>query len=128
MTFRLEDFRAPMVSAESGLWSEPPPPPTRCPYPRFIKGPLPLHWTMRAGALEGKALLVGLLLWYESGLQRGARRFPFNISRAARKHGVARSSLSRGLTALERAGLVQVDRAAGRKSLVHILDVEEDRP
>jgi hypothetical protein len=86
---------------------------------RFLKGPIPWDWIIRASELPGKALLLGLCLWRLKGATRSdtvalsnTELEPFGIDRAAK---------SRGLSALERAGLIKVDRKPGRWSNITLL-------
>jgi DNA-binding transcriptional ArsR family regulator len=85
---------------------------------RFLKGPVPWEWIVRASELPGKALIVGLSLWRLSGaigkatVTLGNNELePFGIDRAAK---------SRALTALEGAGLIMVERRRGRLPIVTI--------
>src|SRR5579859_7437185 len=73
---------------------------------RFLRGPVPWGWLVRAARLPGKSLVVGLCLWRLSGAKRNetvmlanAELKPFGIDRAAK---------SRALAALEKAGLITV--------------------
>lgn len=79
---------------------------------QFIQGPLPMPWLERAARLPGKALAVGLLLWFLKGML-GDEPIPVSASLIER-FGVGRKAAGRALTALERAGLIRADRAAGR--------------
>ena len=86
---------------------------------RFLKGPIPWDWIIRASRLPGQALTLGLCLWRLKGVTRkeavalsNSELEPFGIDRAAK---------SRGLCALEKAGLIKVDRKAGRWSNITIL-------
>ncbi|HTB77318.1 MAG TPA: hypothetical protein VK762_28935 [Polyangiaceae bacterium] len=83
---------------------------------RFLRGPIPWTWLLRAMSLPGRALHVGLHVWQLAGM-RGSAVVALSLSRL----GVERTSASRGLAALERAGLVQVARGRGRKPIVTIL-------
>jgi hypothetical protein len=93
-------------------------PPHHRPGETFLKGPVPMVWLAAAMALPGRALHVGIGLWFEAGLCNSAAvkvnlsRFPFD-----------RSAASRGLAALERAGLVRVARVKGRTPRVTIVAV-----
>jgi hypothetical protein len=77
----------------------------------FIRGPLDLEWVRKAGALPGRALLVGLHLHYLAGLARSLT-VRINLSAMA-SNVVHRATLSRALKNLERAGLVTVRRRSG---------------
>ena len=86
---------------------------------RFLKGPIPWNWIIGASQLPGKALVIGLCLWRLKGATRqdtiklsNNELLPFGIDRAAK---------SRGLAALEKAGLIKVDRTPGRWCNVTLL-------
>jgi hypothetical protein len=86
---------------------------------KFLKGPIPWSWLERAMSLPGKALHVGIQVWHQMGLTRSSE---VSISMSGmNRMGVSRFAASRGLAALEKAGLVSVDRHAGRKPVVSIL-------
>jgi len=85
---------------------------------RFLRGPVPLAWLTRAGWCPGKALHVGIVLWYRAGLTR-QREIPLGRPDLER-FGVSRFAASRALVALEGAGLVTVQRLPGRKRVVTI--------
>ncbi len=89
----------------------------------FILGPLPMSWFAKAAHLPGKALQVGLLLWFRKGCERS------NVVRLTRGHAdlfaLDRHAVYRGLGALERAGLVNVDRRRGRCPVVTVETVNE---
>ena len=87
--------------------------------PLFIKGPIPIPWVEMAAQLPGKALALGIGLWWLHGMARDAevkltKRLlqTFNLSRDAATDGLAR---------LEKSGLVQVKRAPGKRPLVLII-------
>ncbi len=89
----------------------------------FVRGPLPMTWLSQAAQLPGKALHVGLLLWFRVGCERS------NVVRLTRRHGdlfvLDRHAAYRGLGALERAGLVSVERCRGRCPVVTVRAFEE---
>ena len=82
----------------------------------FLKGPIPWPWLGKAMQLPGKALAVALHVWWRSGIERSSC-IMINLSRLS----VDRSAASRGLAALEAAGLVTVIRAPGRRPRVTIV-------
>lgn len=97
-------------------------PPRHRPGERFLKGPIPLGWLIRAAGLPGKALQVALAIWYRAGVERTGSitltttlTQTFNVDRYAKR---------RALAALEKAKLVTVQRTDGRNPQVTILDVE----
>ena len=86
----------------------------------FLKGPIPWRWLVLAGQLPGRALAVGVLLWHLVGIQnRGTVRL---LPSKTRSLGLSPRAARRGLTALEGAGLVAVDRHRGRSPDVTVLD------
>src|SRR5262249_23168429 len=85
----------------------------------FLKGPVPMMWLRAAAALSGKALHVGVEIWFQIGLKRSSE-VALSLSRF-KKSGISRSAASRGLAKLERAGLVSVIRLPGRKPVVTVL-------
>ncbi len=85
----------------------------------FVKGPIPGDWLEQAAAQPGKALHVALALWYLAGLQKSDQ---VTLTRKPlRLFSVLPDSGRRGLAALEKAGLVQVNRRNGRCPRVTIL-------
>ncbi len=88
----------------------------------FLKGPIPLDWIIKANALAGQALAVGLAIWFIRGLKRkGAIRLnPATLLR----FDLPRTTTYRALRALEAAKLVTVDRHRGRSPVITILDVD----
>jgi hypothetical protein len=94
----------------------------------FLRGPIPLAWLGRVCRLRGqKVLAVALAVWFVSGL-RGRREGLKVTTRVVQRFGVNdRSAKKRALDALERAGLIRVDRQQGKNPLVTILaDAEFD--
>jgi hypothetical protein len=87
---------------------------------RFLKGPIAWPWLLRAMALPGKALAVGLMLWLQSGITC-RRTVLFCLTRAA-ADGIPIATARRAVQSLERAGLVAVRRKPGRGLEVTILE------
>jgi hypothetical protein len=85
----------------------------------FLKGPVPMHWLSVAAKLPGKALAVGLWLWFSSGLTRSPT-IKFSVSHLE-DWGVPPSTARRALKSLEGAGLVRVERLPGCKARVTII-------
>ncbi len=78
----------------------------------YFKGAMPLAWFTTASPLPGKALAVGVALWFRAGLTKSAT---VKMSGKLLRHfDIKRDAGRRGLFALERAGLVSVDRGPGR--------------
>ena len=86
----------------------------------FVRGPIPVAWIGKAAELPGRALAVGLAVWFIVGARRHSNAVcPSLLAR----FGVSQRTAYRGLAALERAGLVEVDRHRGRCPRVTIQDV-----
>ena len=99
------------------------PPPRHRPGQRFLKGPIPLSWLTAAADQPGKALHVGVVLWFLAGLD--SRREVRLSGSVARRFGLNRHAVYRGLAALESVRLVSVVRHAGRNPLVTLLDAAD---
>lgn len=82
----------------------------------FLKGPIPLPWLVVAGGLPGKALLVAVGIWYLAGL--GKRMTVKTTGRLWRELRLTRQAGYRGIKALEKAGLIAVERLPGRATVV----------
>jgi DNA-binding transcriptional regulator YhcF (GntR family) len=81
--------------------------------------------------LEGRALHVGVEIWFRAGLRcRGD--VALSLSKVASTGGFDRATAARGLAALERVGLVRVERGVGRAPRVTLLETdpagEEEAP
>ena len=79
---------------------------------KFVRGPLPLGWVRAAARLPGKALAVGMELWFLSGCARD-RTVSVTLARL-RRAGMSEDTARRAVRHLEAAGLVSVERGAGR--------------
>ncbi len=90
----------------------------------FIKGPIPWRWVLKAMALPGKALHVALLLWQRRGMAKG--RAVHLCLTTTPQSGIPTRTAQRAMAALEKAGLVQVERRPGSGLNVTILNVEDD--
>jgi len=92
---------------------------------RFIKGPLPLDWVLRAANLPGSyPMKVAISLWYQAGLHR--TNTVKVASRATDDWGVNCKARYRALGALEEVGLISVQREKGKSPVVTILDIGKD--
>src|SRR6478672_5278248 len=83
---------------------------------KFIAGPIDVPWVVQASRLGVKALLVGLALWHLKKLRQADT---FTVSNLMlQEWGVEPDAKSRALRALERAGLIRVERCGKRSPLV----------
>jgi hypothetical protein len=92
---------------------------------KFLRGPIPLSWLGQACRLTGeKALATALAIWFLVGLRQ--RKHDLSLSTACLElFGVLnRSAKYRAITALEKAGLIRVERKRGKNPLVTILDAQ----
>ena len=94
-------------------------PSRRRPQGRFLKGPIPLVWRQAAAQLPGKALHVGIALWFLVGVQ-GSLTVPLTPS-LLRQFGINRHAGYRAVHALEGAALVRVRRHRGRGPVVTVV-------
>ncbi len=101
-------------------------PPRHRPGEEFLAGPVPLAWLRVAAIWPGRALAVGIALWFKAGVSKRAK--VKLTSRVREKVGLSRHSTHRGLAALEQAGLVDVDRQVGRSPVVTIRGRRRDEP
>ena len=116
--------------SEANRWDGKVPP---CPKPgrnrrggEFLKGPVPLRWLGLAASLPGKALAVGVALWFEAGRKRS---HTVKLTQAILKRlHVSRHAAYSRLRAMESAGLILVERQPRKAAIVTILDLEETKP
>ena len=90
---------------------------------KFIMGPIPLVWLIKAAQLPGKVLHVALILWYLTELENSKE--VHMSSKTVNDFGVNRQVGYRALKALENAGLISVRRYKGRSPRVTILEGQE---
>ena len=94
--------------------------PRHKPGEKFLKGPIPLVWLEAAAKLPGKALHVGIEIWFWAGI-KGPEGIKLSTASLI-KFGVERHSAYRAVNALENAGLISVIRHKGRKPIVSLID------
>lgn len=85
---------------------------------RFMSGPE--TWLITAHSISPSAGWVGLILWQQWRLNRGKQ--PLKLTgRTLRKFGVSKISARRALKALEKAGLITMQRFKHRSPLITIV-------
>jgi DNA-binding MarR family transcriptional regulator len=85
---------------------------------RFLRGPIALPEIAAASRLAGKALAVLLAIHHQSNLTgKPSVTLP---ARLLADLGISRGAKSRGLQALEKAGLVTVARSRGRAAKIQL--------
>jgi DNA-binding transcriptional ArsR family regulator len=89
---------------------------------KFLKGPIPLKWLAAASKLPGKALQIGIVLWYLKGLKKNHVVKLTSVVLA--EFGVKKDAKRRGLKVLEEAGLVSIQRRKNKNPIVTILNTE----
>lgn len=85
----------------------------------FLKGPIPLDWISAAAGLPGKALPLGIALWWLEGMSKGGGIKMTKIALA--KLNVSRDAYYDGLKRLEAANLISVTREPGKKPHVFLV-------
>jgi hypothetical protein len=89
----------------------------------FLRGPVPLLWLQHAARLPGKALQVGIALWFRRGIEGNVS---IKLSNALlRVFGVDRHAKGRALRQLESHGLIAVSRKPGSSPAVTILQASQ---
>ena len=87
----------------------------------FLKGPIPMAWLNEAAKLPGKAINLGIAIWWLHGM---AKTKPFKLTgKALDQLGVSRDAASSALKRLEAQGLIRVHRSPGQRPAVEILPV-----
>lgn len=86
---------------------------------KFLKGPIPLDWLTSAAQLPGKAINVGIALWWLDGMSKTGilkltrqSQLALNISKDAERDGLRR---------LQRAGLIELTTRPGQRHNVRIV-------
>jgi hypothetical protein len=95
-------------------------PPRHRPGEKFLKGPIPWPWLIRASRLPGKTLLVALLIWHKAGWRKS--RTIRVCLKAAVDLEISRRTVQRAIHALEAAKLVTTHSAPGQCLRVTILE------
>ncbi len=84
----------------------------------FLKGPLPLEWINQACQSQGRAIDVGLAIWFLTYMKR---KQPITLNQRTLDHfALNRHAGYRGLKGLEENGLVEVKRAPGKSARVFL--------
>ena len=89
----------------------------------FLRGPIPMAWLDKAAGLPDKTLNVALALMWLHGMNRGE---PFKLTQKALRYlHVSRDACYDGINRLEHGGLISVERQAGQRHTITILDLKE---
>ena len=94
----------------------------------FLKGPVPVRWLAAASAAGGSGLAAGICLWFKAGCTR--LRDPIKVTRSVRESlRLSGDRMHRGLDALAKAGLIEVEKSGrGRCPVVRLLALEKPEP
>ena len=85
----------------------------------FVKGPIPLDWLTEVTLLPGKCLNVAMAIQWLSGMSDG---MPVKLTkRAETSFNVSRDTSRECLKRLESAGLIQLTRSPGKRTLIQIV-------
>jgi hypothetical protein len=123
-SFDVDRFR--LTVQEVDLPNDPPVSHPRKKRARFLRGPVPWEWICKAMTLGRGPLALGMVLWHLRGLKRSDS---FRLPPSATQCVGDRITVYRSLRALERAGLVHVERHQGRGPTVSLIDrTEADLP
>ena len=88
----------------------------------FLKGPIPMSWIKTAAELPGKALQLGIAIWW---LRPMAKTENFKLTQKALDYvGISRDASYDALARLEASGLIRVQRLPGQRPLVGVLNTE----
>ena len=90
---------------------------------KFLKGPIPWEWLAEAANQPGRAIHVGIALWHLSFIK--SDRTVALSGKLLNELGVDRSAGYRALIALEKTGLVSVQRHIGKNPVVTILEFKK---
>lgn len=93
---------------------------------KFLKGPVPLIWLIAAGELPGKTMVVGVGLWFLSGLTGSKTVKP--TGKLWKSLSISRQAAYRAIAALEKRGLVEVIRQPGCAPVVTLRSLSETEP
>lgn len=94
----------------------------------YLGGNPPMHWLKGARLAGASALSVGLYLLHLRGMGKNSPELVVTRKGALKVLGINRSSLTTGLTRLERVGLITTARGRGKSIRVTLLGLEEEAP
>jgi hypothetical protein len=94
---------------------------------RFVQGPIPYNWMAKASNIGGKGATVSiaLLIWFRSGIEQQSNKVRLT-RKDLQEFGINRNALYRGLSNLEKAGLISLARKKGARPFITILGVSSE--
>jgi hypothetical protein len=90
---------------------------------RFLRGPIPLEWLMKAGQQSGQALHVAIAIWFLTGVKNTNSVQLSN--KLLNEFGVDRYSKRRALKQLSNAKLISVHQGRGKSPVVTVLECSD---
>lgn len=90
---------------------------------RFLRGPIPLEWLMKAGQQSGQALHVAIAIWFLTGVKNTNSVQLSN--KLLSEFGVNRYSKRRALKQLANAKLISVEQGRGKSPVVTVLECSD---
>ncbi len=124
MTIDIEQFRLPQHKHSQKSLPAMLPKKSKAIAGRFIKGPIPLQWIIKAAELGGRTMNIAMALWYLSGLKKSA-----TVSlthKTLDEFGVTRKTASRLLEGMQSHGLITIMRKPGCAPVITILAIADD--
>ena len=86
---------------------------------KFVRGPVPLPWLLKASAVDSMALSVAWVIWFYCGLNKS------QIFKLSNKDlinlGINRQTKSRVLKRLEEAELIKISRCQGKSPIIEVV-------
>jgi len=90
----------------------------------FLKGPIPITWLSAAASLPGKALHLGVALWWLQGMSKTPH---IKVTKKALHFfALSRDATRDGLVSLENKGLIRVQRRPGQRPMVWLIPGSSD--
>lgn len=90
---------------------------------RFLRGPIPLEWLMKASQQSGQALHVAIAIWFLTGVKNTNSVQLSN--KLLNEFGVNRYSKRRALKQLANAKLISVEQGRGKSPVVTVLECSD---
>ncbi len=91
----------------------------------FLRGPVRMSWIDKSYEVAGgNGLMLGLKLWWLSGMNNNSRTFSVNVRRL--EVGQSLRSKWRVLKTLEDAGLIKRIHEPGKRLKVELLDIKRE--
>ncbi len=119
-SFDPDKFRLHRSGKPFSKQSPPSSPPKPSSGEKFLKGPIPLNWLIKASSLPGKSMNMAVVLWYISGLTKKSKVSVSN--KLASQFSIDRHAKYRALGWLTEAKLISVVTKVGKSPRITLLD------